>query len=73
MAVHHREMRHNPGSTAVCIVRVERQGDGLLITLLTNSNIAEASSERSTKLTGIDEALAAVREFLVGFEQEGSQ
>jgi hypothetical protein len=72
MAVHHRWMRHRPGSTAVCIVRAERQRGGMLITLLTNRDITEASTKRSDKFTEIDDVVAALRAFLVGFEQEGS-
>jgi hypothetical protein len=52
--------------TGVCIIRIENQRSGtLLITLVMNPNIDEASSQSSRRLTDVDAALVVVRDFLV--------
>jgi len=56
-----------PPRAAVCIVRAERQGAGMLISLVIAENIEEISGQRSMHVTNIDAALDAVRHFLVQF------
>jgi hypothetical protein len=52
----------------VCVVRVERQRSGTLITLVTNDDLDEVPPvEDVHRMTDIDTALALVREFLVGY------
>jgi hypothetical protein len=62
-------MSHCHSSAAVCIVRAERQGTGLLITLLINSDIEGSTSSWSQQMTDIDAAVAAIRRFLVTLAQ----
>jgi hypothetical protein len=52
---------------AVCVVRAERQGAGLLITLIINADIDQVSRQRLEHFADIDAALEAVRHFLVQF------
>lgn len=55
--------------TAVCIVRLEHQNDeGLLISLLLNLDIQDASGEWRQTFADIDEAIAAVRLFAETFD-----
>ena len=50
--------------TAICVVRLEHQNDdGLLISLLLNLDIQDASGEWRQTFAGIDEAIAAIRLF----------
>ncbi len=59
--------RANP--TAVCVVRLERQNGGrLLISLLLNLDIRDASGEWRQTFADIDEAIAAVRLFAERFD-----
>jgi hypothetical protein len=58
-------MLSNPRRTAVCIVRVEQQLDGVLITLVLNPDINAVSTKRSHRTTEISNALATIRQFLV--------
>jgi hypothetical protein len=52
---------------AVCVVRVERQDAGLLITLMVNADIDQCSRQQVLHLADIDAALDAVRHFLAQF------
>lgn len=58
---------HIPPRAAVCVVRAERQGTRMLITLMITADIEEISGERSLHVNDIDGALEAVRHFLVRF------
>lgn len=60
-------MRYEPSRTGVCLVRIERQRSGVLITLRTNADVAQLSAERVTVLADVEAAVAAVRQFLVAF------
>lgn len=53
-----------PSGTAVCVIRAERQSEGLLITVLVTPDVAARTTR--PPLTFVDErdALAAVADFL---------
>jgi hypothetical protein len=53
--------------TGVCLVRIEIQQRGLLITLRTNDDIEQVSTERVQVVADIDSAVDAVRAFLEAF------
>lgn len=52
-----------PSRMGVCVIRVELQGAGALITLRSNIDIANVSGESSLVVADTDAALAAVRAF----------
>jgi len=54
---------------AVCVVRVERQDAGLLITLVINADIDQVSKQQLAYFADIDAALDAIRHFLVQFTE----
>jgi hypothetical protein len=59
--------------TAICVVRLEHQDDDrLLISLLLNLDIQDASGEWRQAFAGIDEAIAAVRRFAETFDARRS-
>ena len=60
-------MRANPGRTGVCLVRIESQRSGVLITLRTNPDIDQISTERVVVMADIGAATEAVRSFLIAF------
>jgi hypothetical protein len=60
-------MRHDPWRTGVCVVRIEIQRSGVLITLRTNADVTRPSAERVVVLADVNAAVEAVREFLVVF------
>jgi hypothetical protein len=49
------------------VVRIEAQAGGVLITLRTNTDIEQVSTERVVVVADIDAATRVVREFLAGF------
>ena len=53
--------------TGVCLVRIERQGSGVLITLRTNDDIRQLSTERVDTVADVGAAVQMVREFLTTF------
>jgi hypothetical protein len=53
--------------TGVCLVRIERQGSGVLITLRTNDDIRQLSTERVDTVADVGAAVQLVREFLTAF------
>jgi hypothetical protein len=57
-------MRRSERTTAVCVIRVERQSTGPLITLRVNYDIVRHSTDAPRITTDVEEALVAVREFL---------
>lgn len=57
-------MQKSERTTAVCVIRVERQPTGPLITLRINYDIARRSTDALRTTNDVDEALVAVREFL---------
>jgi hypothetical protein len=48
----------------ICLVRIERQGSGVLITLRTNDDIEQVSTERVRTVADVAAAVQIVREFL---------
>jgi hypothetical protein len=51
----------------VCIVRIESERHGVLITVRTNADVEQLSAERVIVVTDVDAAAKEVREFLVQF------
>jgi hypothetical protein len=60
-------MPSRPARAAVCILRVEVESWGLLITMTINRDIANATAERVTRFADTGEAAAAVAAFLESF------
>jgi hypothetical protein len=60
-------MRHDPPRTGVCLVRIENQRSGMLITLRINNDVTQLSTERVVIVADIEAAVEAVRTFLVAF------
>jgi len=56
------------GPVAVCVVRLEHQGDGLLISLRLTLDVRSTSGEWRSTFGDVDEALAAIRAFTVRFQ-----
>jgi hypothetical protein len=54
----------------VCIIRVEVESWGLVITMTVNRDIAVASPEPAVRFTDTDEAAEAVSAFLASFRRE---
>lgn len=50
--------------TAICIIRMEPQPAGTLISIRVNADIRETSGERQYHFADADDALAAVRDFV---------
>jgi hypothetical protein len=51
-------------TAAVCVIRIERQSSGPLITIRINYNIAGVSTDAVQTESDVGSALVAVREFL---------
>lgn len=51
-------------TTAICLVRIEPQPPGVLISLILNPDIAHVSTEQEFKFGGVEQALATVRGFV---------
>jgi hypothetical protein len=62
-------MPSRPTRTAVCILRVERQSRGLVITMTVKRDISSANAERVTRFSSTGEAAAAVTTFLKSFDR----
>jgi hypothetical protein len=60
-------MRNDRSRTGVCVIRVERQRRGVLVTVRTNADVAQLSAEHVMVVADIEAAVEAVRAFLVGF------
>lgn len=60
-------MRHGPSKSGVCVVRIERQRRGMLITLRIIPDVTQVSTVRVEVVADIETALKTVREFLVTF------
>jgi hypothetical protein len=54
----------SPSVTSVCVIRVERQAHGLLITLLTTLDIAAGTEDPPRRFADPGAALNAVAAFL---------
>ena len=70
---HPRVMTDTDPRAAVCVVRVERQDAGLLITLVINADIDRVSTPRLLHYADIDAAVDAIRRFLVQFADSSSR
>jgi hypothetical protein len=70
-AADHVEMKRQPQPTAICVIRLDHRGDGLLISLRLNADIEEASGEWARHLTDIDEAIITIRQFAETFRAQG--
>jgi hypothetical protein len=57
----------NPPRAALCVIRAERQGTGLLITLVVTEDVEDISDQRSLHVADIGDAVDAVRHFLIRF------
>jgi hypothetical protein len=61
--------RSRPTRTAVCVLRVEPQGEaGVLITVITTPDVAATSPGRTQTVANVDEALSLVAGFLAGYK-----
>jgi hypothetical protein len=63
-------MQRNPSRAAVCILRVEAESWGLLITMTVNRDIASDTAEPSVRFSDTGEATAAVAAFLQSFARD---
>jgi hypothetical protein len=63
-------MRRHPSQAAVCILRVEVESWGLLITMTVNRDIASGSAEPLIRFSDTEEATAAVAAFLQSFAHD---
>ena len=63
-------MPSRPGCVAVCIIRVEIESWGPVITVTVNRDIAAASPEPAIRFTDTGQAAAAVTAFLDSFKRE---
>lgn len=57
----------DPPRTGVCVVRIERQRGGILITLRSNADVAKLPVERVIVVADVEAAVETVRRFLVAF------
>jgi hypothetical protein len=55
---------------AVCIVRIERESWGLIITVTVNRDVSRARPEEPVRFTRTSEAAAAVARFLDDFDND---
>ena len=53
--------------TGICVVRVEHQAPGVLITVTVNPDVSTRSGEESRHFNTIATAVRAVDDFLAGF------
>jgi len=52
----------------VCIIRIERESWGLIITVTVNRDVSRARAEEPVRFTSPSEAAAAVARFLDSFD-----
>ena len=64
-----RRMRQ-PTRTGVCVLRLEHQQSGVLVSLRLNPDISQWSLERERQFSDTDAALQAVRDFVQAFLRE---
>jgi predicted alpha-1,6-mannanase (GH76 family) len=58
---------YEPSRTGICLVRIEAQDSGVLITLRTNADVEQVSTEQVLVVADINAAVQVVREFLTEF------
>ncbi|MEV7888637.1 hypothetical protein ACWD3I_20245 [Streptomyces sp. NPDC002817] len=66
-------MRHEPNRTGVCLIRIEVQRGGVLVTVRQNPDIEQVSTERVLTFPDVESAVAAVREFLGHFADDAGR
>lgn len=66
---HREDVRNICSPSGVCVLRVEPQATGVLITLRMNANIEDAGGERVRTVTEIDSAMKILRSFLIHYIQ----
>jgi hypothetical protein len=67
VAGHNDAVRQDASRAGVCVVRIETQGSGVLITLRTNHDIEQVSTERVCTVADVGAAVQVVRKFLTTF------
>jgi hypothetical protein len=55
---------------AVCLVRVERQSWGVVVTVTINWDVAARRAERAVQFSDVSAAAAAITEFLKSFSDD---
>ncbi|MGW5365706.1 hypothetical protein [Actinopolymorpha pittospori] len=63
-------MTRQERGTAICIIRMEPQADGMLISVRVNPDIQEISGERRYHFADVEQAVCAVRDFLEGYRDD---
>ena len=66
-------MRHQVARAGVCVIRLERQRSGILVSVLLSKDVSQRSTERELRFDDADEALQAVRDFVQAFLRETSR
>jgi hypothetical protein len=61
-------MARSESRTSVCIIRIERESWGLIITVTVNRDVSRARAEAPVRFTTPSEAAAAVARFLDSFD-----
>jgi len=67
VGLQNRAVPYEPSRTGVCLVRIEAQDSGVLITLRTNADVQQVSTEQILVVADVEVAVQVVREFLIGF------
>ena len=62
-----RDMERSPRRKGVCVVTIMWQPTGLLITVTTRLDVEAVARETTRAATTVDEAVEALREFLLHF------
>jgi hypothetical protein len=65
-------MQPEPERCGVCIVRVVRQGTGLMITLTERPNVDDASTQHQRTLTDVAQVVEAIRTFILDVARQVS-
>jgi hypothetical protein len=63
-------LRYSP--TGVCVIRVEVQSRGILITLRINPDAEQVSTERVHRVADVETAVQIVSDFLGGFARDST-
>lgn len=60
-------MERAPRRKGVCVITIKRQPASLLITVTTRPDVEEVAGQGTEAFVSVDEAVSALREFLVLF------
>lgn len=63
-------MHHQVTRAGVCIIRLERQRSGILVSIRLSPDVSQRSAERELRFADADKALQAVRDFVQAFLRE---